>query len=222
MDRWTSVSSMQDRSNAGRCRAERAAVRGILYAVGGYDGATRQCLSTVEAYNPKNNTWSYIAEMGTRRSGAGVGVLKGLLYAVGGHDGPLVRKSCEVYDPATNSWRAGGGHEHVSAQRRCLRRQQPAVRGGRRRRQLQPGLRGVLQPSVRQVDAAAHLHEHRAQLCRYVCSAAPPPVLNPVFRVFSHVSYHFHYSLCISVFFYSRFILESRFIFNLVSSPDAF
>lgn len=36
---------------------------------------------------------------------AGVGVLKGLLYAVGGHDGPLVRKSCEVYDPASNSWR---------------------------------------------------------------------------------------------------------------------
>ena len=47
---------------------------GILYAVGGYDGATRQCLSTVEAYNPKSNTWSYIAEMGTRRSGAGVSV----------------------------------------------------------------------------------------------------------------------------------------------------
>lgn len=44
---------------------------GILYAVGGYDGATRQCLSTVEAYNPKSNTWNYIAEMGTRRSGAG-------------------------------------------------------------------------------------------------------------------------------------------------------
>lgn len=36
---------------------------------------------------------------------SGVGVLKGLLYAVGGHDGPLVRKSCEVYDPASNSWR---------------------------------------------------------------------------------------------------------------------
>ena len=35
----------------------------------------------------------------------GVGVLKGLLYAVGGHDGPLVRKSCEVFDPATNGWR---------------------------------------------------------------------------------------------------------------------
>lgn len=108
---------------------------GLLYAVGGYDGATRQCLSTVEAYNTNTNEWSYRAEMGTRRSGAGnsqtrshaylhkccqstcicvnqeclcwtgVGVLKGLLYAVGGHDGPLVRKSCEVYDPATNTWK---------------------------------------------------------------------------------------------------------------------
>lgn len=38
-------------------------------------------------------------------SSTGVGVLKGLLYAVGGHDGPLVRKSCEVYDPTSNSWR---------------------------------------------------------------------------------------------------------------------
>lgn len=35
----------------------------------------------------------------------GVGVLNGQLYAAGGHDGPLVRKSVEVYDPATNNWR---------------------------------------------------------------------------------------------------------------------
>uniref|UniRef100_A0AAX7SML2 Kelch like family member 2 n=1 Tax=Astatotilapia calliptera TaxID=8154 RepID=A0AAX7SML2_ASTCA len=118
MDRWTSVSSMQDR----RSTLGASVLNGLLYAVGGFDGSTG--LLTVEAYNPKSNTWSYIAEMGTRRSGAGVstfeyksllnacpmpssgvGVLKGLLYAVGGHDGPLVRKSCEVYDPATNSWR---------------------------------------------------------------------------------------------------------------------
>lgn len=44
---------------------------GLLYAVGGYDGATRQCLSTVEAYNPNTNEWTYTSEMGTRRSGAG-------------------------------------------------------------------------------------------------------------------------------------------------------
>ncbi|NXD39311.1 KLHL3 protein, partial [Copsychus sechellarum] len=36
---------------------------------------------------------------------AGVGVLSGLLYATGGHDGPLVRKSVEVYDPGTNTWK---------------------------------------------------------------------------------------------------------------------
>lgn len=36
---------------------------------------------------------------------SGVGVLGGQLYAAGGHDGPLVRKSVEVFDPQTNSWR---------------------------------------------------------------------------------------------------------------------
>ena len=36
---------------------------------------------------------------------AGVAVLKGLLYAVGGHDGPLVRKSCEMYDSVSNTWK---------------------------------------------------------------------------------------------------------------------
>lgn len=34
-----------------------------------------------------------------------MGVLGGQLYAAGGHDGPLVRKSVEVFDPQTNSWR---------------------------------------------------------------------------------------------------------------------
>lgn len=32
-------------------------------------------------------------------------MLGGQLYAAGGHDGPLVRKSVEVYDAHTNSWR---------------------------------------------------------------------------------------------------------------------
>lgn len=44
---------------------------GKLYAVGGYDGASRQCLSTVEEYNPVGNKWEYVADMSTRRSGAG-------------------------------------------------------------------------------------------------------------------------------------------------------
>lgn len=45
---------------------------GKLYAVGGYDGASRQCLSTVEQYNPATNEWTYVSDMSTRRSGAGI------------------------------------------------------------------------------------------------------------------------------------------------------
>lgn len=44
---------------------------GKLYAVGGYDGASRQCLSSVECYDANTNEWTYVAEMSTRRSGAG-------------------------------------------------------------------------------------------------------------------------------------------------------
>ena len=79
-------------------------ISGILYAVGGYAGTSRHCLSTVEAYRPETDTWFAICDMSCRRSGAGVGVLEGLLYAVGGHDGPLVRKSVEVYNPESNQW----------------------------------------------------------------------------------------------------------------------
>lgn len=44
---------------------------GMLFAVGGYDGASRQCLSSVECYNPMTDMWSPVAEMSCRRSGAG-------------------------------------------------------------------------------------------------------------------------------------------------------
>lgn len=44
-------------------------------------------------------------ESGTLLCLSGVGVLSGQLYATGGHDGPLVRKSVEVYDPGTNTWK---------------------------------------------------------------------------------------------------------------------
>ena len=67
--------------------------QGFLYAVGGYDGASRQCLSSVERYNPVSNEWQLVSDMTVKRSGAGVGVLGDYLYAVGGHDGPHVRKS---------------------------------------------------------------------------------------------------------------------------------
>uniref|UniRef100_A0A9J7ZDQ8 Kelch-like protein 3 n=1 Tax=Cyprinus carpio carpio TaxID=630221 RepID=A0A9J7ZDQ8_CYPCA len=104
-DQWSSVPSMQER----RSTLGAAVLGDLLYAVGGFDGSTG--LSSVEAYNPKANEWMFVAPMNTRRSSvgvgvvSGVGVLSGQLYAAGGHDGPLVRKSVEVYDNATNTWR---------------------------------------------------------------------------------------------------------------------
>ncbi|EMP41628.1 Kelch-like protein 3 [Chelonia mydas] len=79
-------------------------VEGKLYAVGGYDGASRQCLSTVEQYNPATNEWTYVADMSTRRSGAGVCAVNGLLYVVGGDDGSCNLASVEYYNPITDKW----------------------------------------------------------------------------------------------------------------------
>ena len=50
---------------------------GLLYAVGGYDGASRHCLSSVEAYNPDLDCWKAVAEMSCRRSGAGKHITAG-------------------------------------------------------------------------------------------------------------------------------------------------
>lgn len=58
-----------------------------------------QCLEMASCLNTKCNI------LMQPRTFAGVGVLGGQLYAAGGHDGPLVRKSVEVYDPSSNTWR---------------------------------------------------------------------------------------------------------------------
>ena len=50
-------------------------LKGYLYAVGGYDGASRQCLSSVERYDPVKNEWQFVTDMSVKRSGPGVSVL---------------------------------------------------------------------------------------------------------------------------------------------------
>ncbi len=66
---------------------------------------SRQCLSSVEYYDPETDMWHMVEKMTCKRSGAGVGVMDGLLYAVGGHDGPVVRNTVEVYDPTAGTWK---------------------------------------------------------------------------------------------------------------------
>ena len=78
-----------------------AILNGHLYAVGGYDGVARQCLNSVERYDPVSDEWTLVEPMNQRRSGAAVAVLENYLYAIGGHDGPDIRKSVERYTLTT-------------------------------------------------------------------------------------------------------------------------
>lgn len=96
-DLWSSVPSMQER----RSTLGAAVLGDLLYAVGGFDGSTgtyrfhlflntyslldNTCyvpsgLSSVEAYSPKTNEWTFVASMNTRRSSVGVGVVDGKLF----------------------------------------------------------------------------------------------------------------------------------------------
>uniref|UniRef100_A0A672GUS6 Kelch-like family member 17 n=1 Tax=Salarias fasciatus TaxID=181472 RepID=A0A672GUS6_SALFA len=80
-----------------------AVLHGLLYAAGGYDGASSH-LATVEKYDPQSNTWTAIANMLSRRSSAGVAVLDGMLYVAGGNDGTSCLNSVERFNPKTNTW----------------------------------------------------------------------------------------------------------------------
>ena len=75
-----------------------------MYAVGGQDGVS--CLNIVERYDPKENRWTRVASMSTRRLGVAVAVLNNFLYAVGGSDGTSPLNTVEHYDPVTNHWKA--------------------------------------------------------------------------------------------------------------------
>ena len=79
-------------------------VNGILYAVGGYDGAS---YSAVEAYDPATDSWTAKAPMPVGLCWFGLAVMDGLIYAVGGGTtSSEAVTTVEVYDPATDSWTA--------------------------------------------------------------------------------------------------------------------
>ena len=72
---------------------------GRIYAIGGYNGSG--VLNTVEAYNPKTNSWTSEAPMPTARGylAAALGP-DGRIYAIGGQDrsGNIVN-TVEAYTP---------------------------------------------------------------------------------------------------------------------------
>ena len=61
---WRTIASMSTR----RSSVGVGVLCGLIYAVGGYDGNSRQCLASVEVYNPEQDIWSPVADMSARRS----------------------------------------------------------------------------------------------------------------------------------------------------------
>lgn len=97
-ERWYNSIDM----NLRRCRAGVAVCKGIIYAVGGFNGALR--VRSVAAFDPKKNEWKSVTSMEARRSTLGAAVLNDHLYSVGGFDGTTGLNTCEMYDPRENEW----------------------------------------------------------------------------------------------------------------------
>ncbi|VDP27380.1 unnamed protein product [Heligmosomoides polygyrus] len=64
-------------------------------------------MDSVEAYDPKTNSWRMLAKMRTARRGCAVAVIRDTLYVIGGHDGQHSLSSVEVLDHPAASWRPG-------------------------------------------------------------------------------------------------------------------
>ena len=95
-----------------RCRLGVTTLNGKLYVAGGYDGNV--FLKTAERYDPRADSWEYIASMKVKRSRVSLVANCGKLYAIGGYDGVRNLNSVEIYDPETNQWTFGkemGAHE---------------------------------------------------------------------------------------------------------------
>ncbi|NXJ11450.1 NS1BP protein, partial [Odontophorus gujanensis] len=91
---------------AGRHQSAVCELGGYLYIIGGAE--SWNCLSSVERYNPENNTWTLMAPMNVARRGAGVAVCDGKLFVGGGFDGFHAVSCMEMYDPAKNEWKMMG------------------------------------------------------------------------------------------------------------------
>ena len=108
--KWTRKADMP----TARLDLSTSTVDGIIYAIGGTTvtnvtewGGDFIEVSTVEAYDPRTDTWAKKTDMPTPRAGVSTSVIDGKIYALGGVKRDKVYKALptvEVYDPATDTW----------------------------------------------------------------------------------------------------------------------
>ncbi|KAI8439046.1 hypothetical protein MSG28_012918 [Choristoneura fumiferana] len=132
---WRPVASMRSR----RSSVGVAALGGRLYAVGGYDGAARQCLQSVERYDPpatRGSPWPTCRCGGRAPASAWWGARCTPWGARRAGRAPLGRALA-----ADRRLAARAAHAPRAPQRRRRRAGRQAVRGRRGRRRRQPGQR---------------------------------------------------------------------------------
>ena len=108
---WKVISQLPTKRSA----FSTAVVDGKIYVIGGTLFENERSgpfgLSTVEVYNPQNNSWKSVADMPTPRSNAEAAVVDGKIYVVGGFtatdrrmESTKILKVVEVYDPQSDTW----------------------------------------------------------------------------------------------------------------------
>ncbi len=81
-----------------------AVVGGLVYVMGGESFPSGQALATVEAYDPRTDTWVAEPPMPSPCSKAAAGVIDGIIYVVGCPDFPFGARANQAFNPKTNTW----------------------------------------------------------------------------------------------------------------------
>lgn len=66
LDLWVGAWRLIAPMSCRRSSVGAGALDGKIYAVGGYDGVARRCLSSVECYDPVTNSWAPVADLTCR------------------------------------------------------------------------------------------------------------------------------------------------------------
>ncbi|ODN06264.1 Kelch-like protein 17 [Orchesella cincta] len=79
-------------------------LNGILFAVGGYDGAS--CLQSCERYDPLTGIWSCCPALSQRRRYCKLAAMDNCVWAVGGLDASSAISNVERLDPREGRWQS--------------------------------------------------------------------------------------------------------------------